>query len=849
MTVLRTSGVESESPLAFAALQRLLWPLRAHLEALPTPQRTALLAAMGEAEGQGERFLAFLGTLSLLADAAEETPVLAVVDDAQWLDDASAAALLFVARRLHAERVALLFALRAGETVSFDAGDLPTLTLGGLDGEAADAVLAAHSGGEVDPAVRDMLVRNTGGNPLALVELAGVLTGDQLAGRAPLPAQLPLTGGVERRFLDRHRRLSEPAQLLLLVAAADDTSLLPVVRDAAQRLGAGEAALDEVERAGLLRVDEHYLTLYHPLVRSAVYGAATSAQRRAAHGALAAALSGDPDRRAWHLAAATDRPDSAVVGALDAVAERATARGGHEAASAAWARAAELTSEAAGRAVRFSAAAHEAWLAAQPARARSLAETARLLAADPLLRADIDRLRARIEWNVGSPLLGHRILLHAAAEVLPVDTERARVMTMLAAAVGCFAGGGVEDMASQVAVLGDARSTTDAVSRCCARLLSGFVHYRQGSLVEAAEEFRAALAECDPGEDIDLGGNLGVAAFLLGDVEAGLRVHAKLLASAREHGALVMIVYALTRRAYAEIATGDWAATAAGAAEALDLARSSGQPALTRFPLAWLTLVAALRDDRPQVAEHIDALDELPAAGLAVAPAEDLVRWARGVTADTAAVALHHLQQMTTGPGTRLAAIDRLEAAARADRPDLSRAWADDLERFGTAVVDDWALAVAAYGRAIVAADQDAEREFQHAVKLADAAAHRFDAARIHLAYGEHLRRARRRVDARTHLRAALEVFDDLGATRWSSRAAQELRASGETARRRDPSTATELTAQERQVAALIRQGLSNRDAAARLFVSPRTVDFHLRNVFSKLEVTSRAELVARPLD
>src|SRR3954464_6805435 len=283
MTVLRTSGVESESPLAFAALQRLLWPLRERLDALPRPQRTALRAALGEAEGEGDRFLAFLGTLSLLADAAEEQPVLAVVDDAHWLDDASAAALLFVARRLQAERVALLFAAQDGKAYGFDAGDLPTVLLGGVSGEAADEVLSARSGGDVDRAVRDQLVTSTGGNPLALVELAGVLTGDQLAGRAPLPTQLPLTGGVERGFLDRYRRLSEPAPRFLLGAPADDTGRVTIVRDAAEHLGADDEALDEVERAGLLRVDGDALSLYHPLVRSAVYRAATSAQRRVAH--------------------------------------------------------------------------------------------------------------------------------------------------------------------------------------------------------------------------------------------------------------------------------------------------------------------------------------------------------------------------------------------------------------------------------------------------------------------------------------------------------------------------------------------------------------------------------------
>ncbi len=853
MRVLRTSGVESESPLAFAALQRLLWPLRQRIDALPAPQQAPLRAALGEAAGEGDRFLAFLGTLSLLADAAEDAPVLVVVDDAHWLDDASAAALLFAARRLHAERVALLFAARDGEAYGFDVPDLPTVVLGGVAGEAADTLLAHRSGGAVDAAVRDRLVAATGGNPLALGELAGVLSGDQLAGRTPLPAALPLTGGVERGFLDRYRRLAEPAQRFLVVAAADDTGRLPVVRDAADRLGAGDEALDAAERSGLLSVDGDAVSLYHPLVRSAVYRAATSAERRATHRALADALGADPDRRAWHLAAAADRPDDTVVGALDGVAERASARGGHEAAAAAWARAAELTADPAARSRRLASAAHAAWFAAQPERAVSLAEAARPLASDPLMKADLDRLRARVEWNVGSPLVGHRILLHAADEIAGADADRARAMTMLAAAVGTHAGEGTEDMTAPAAVLGDPAAVIDDRSRCYARLLSGFVHARAQRWDQAAAQFRPAFTECDAGDDTDLLANLGVAAFLIGDADVVLSHHTRLLASAREAGALTTIVYALTRRAFGEIATGDWKAAAAGAAEALDLATGSGQPALTRFPHAWLALLAALREQPEQLAEHLDAVDSIPGAGVTAQIVDDLVRWARGLTADTPSVALHHLQQVgggsRSGTVARLAALDRLEAAVHADRPDLARCWADELEAFGSAVDAGWARAAAAYGHALLADGAAADQKFEMAVEYADATKHRFDRARIHLGFGEYLRRARRRVQARAHLRDALEVFEDLGAARWTTRATTELRASGETARRRDVTTATDLTAQERQVAALVRQGLSNRDVAARLFVSPRTVDFHLRNTFSKLGVTSRAELSALPLD
>ncbi len=853
MRVLRAQGVESESPLAFAALQRLLWPLRRQLDGLPRPQAAALGAALGQSEGEGDRFLAFLGVLSLLADAAEDQPVLVSVDDGQWLDEASAAALLFVARRLQADRVAMLFTVRDGEPSPFDTTDLPTIVLHGIAGDAATALLADAGGTDtIDPAVRDRLLETTGGNPLALVELAAALTPEQLSGAKGLPAELPLTGGVERAFGDRYRRLPEPAQNLLLVAAADDSGRISVVREAAARLGADESAFEEVERAGLLRVDGVNVTLYHPLVRSAVYRTATSPWRRAAHQALAEVLdaSGDRDRRAWHRAAAAAGPDESTSAELDEVATAAAGRGGHEAAAAAWSRAAELTADPTRRAARLGSAAEAAFVSGHTARARSLAEAAIRDTDDPLLRADMDRLRARVEWNTGSPQVGHRILLQGAADVIHADETRARAMTMLANAVISIVGGEAEDPAGLTDRLSDADTAPDARARCYAGLTAGFVHLRQLDYADAARKLRAAFSECHPGSDTDLRSNLGLSAVHLGDDEVVLAQHGWLLAHAREQGALILIVYALGRCAFAEIATGDWAATSAGASEALDLAISSGQPALTLLPRAWLALLAALRGKDNEVSAHLDALQTNSAGGITASLVDDIVRWVRALTAETGSAALHQLEQMTSGIITRLAALDRVETAVRAERLDLATRWTDELEQFGVAARVEWALAVAAYGRALLAADgKEAETYFERAVAHADDAAHRFDRARIHLGYGEHLRRARRRVDAREHLRTALEVFEDLGARPLVARATQELRASGETARRREAASAEELTPQERQVAALVRQGLSNRDAAAQLFLSPRTVDFHLRNVFHKLGVTSRAELVAMQLD
>jgi len=852
-TVLRTSGIESESPLAFAALQRLLRPVLRLAERLPAPQARSLRRAFGEEDGEVDRFLVFLGALSLLAEAAEGAPVLAVVDDAHWLDDASAAALLFVARRLQAERIALLFAARDGDVRRLDAGELPDLTLGELDASDAGVLLTALAGVPVPGDVLDRLVTSTGGNPLALVELASALPTGQLSGHDPLPVHLPLTEGVERAFLDRVRRLPSGAQAFLLVAAADDSGRAAIVRQAALALGASSEDVSAAEDSGLVRVIDGVVTLRHPLVRSAVYGAATGSQRRAAHRALADALvgSGDVDRRAWHRAAAVEEPDESVVADLDQVAERAGQRGGLEAASAAWERAAELTVAAGPRAARLLSAAGAAWAGAQPGRARALAEAARAAADSVVVRADVDRLRARIEWNIGSGPVGHRILLQAARDVAGADLTRATVMARMAAAAATFGADSGVDI-DPTEFVGDRDSLPPGAARASALLLSGFAHIARGNLRDAAAEFRLAFAEDAAGGDVDLVPNLGLAALYIGDDDVALREYGRFVARARDAGAPVTILYGLARRAAAEISTGDWRTAAAGSAEALDLARAAGQDSLGSLPLAWLTLLAALRGDQPEfdrLRTEFDRPTRGRDVGLTSVVSRDVMLWARGVAAaDTPDAALHHLEQITHAMVTNMSALDRVEAAARAGRADRVGEWADELATMADLTGAPWAMASAAHAHALLADGSEAQTLFERALDAHARSPRRVDQARTALAFGEFLRRSRRRVDAREHLRAALDTFEDVGAERWATRARHELRASGESSRRRDSGTPVDLTPQERHVAELVRLGLSNRDAAAQLFLSPRTIDFHLRNVFTKLAVSSRAELAALDL-
>ena len=858
MQVLRTQGIESESPLPFAALQRLLLAVMRHVDRLPGRQAQALRAAFGETDdAAGDRFLVFLATLSLLSEAAGQAPVLCVVDDAHWLDEASTAALLFVARRLGQERVAMLFAAREGDVRRFDSGELPELVMGGIDATAAALLLADQGGVPVSDDVRDRLMRQTGGNPLALVELPGALTVAQLAGRDPLPTDLPLTQGVQRVFLDRTRRLSTAAQTLLCVAATDDSTRVSVIRQAAELLGAGPAALIEAEESGLLTITGAEISFRHPLVRSAVYQGAATGVRQQAHRALARVMTTDQDadRRAWHLAAAVDEPDEEVVAALDDAARRATGRGGFEAASAAFERAAELTGDEQACAARLLAAANNAWLAAQPQRAMRLATTARAGVTDPLVRADLDRLRGRIEFVGGSVPIGVGIWSRAAREVVAVDPQRAREIGMIATAGSTFLAEQDRTDLDPAELLAATDAESSARARCFTLLLTGFHQLNHGGLAGAAESLRQAVTLGENLSETDLLTNLGIATFQLGDDDGFRRLFSRMLTQARNDGAVGLVLFALPRLALADISAGNWTGAVTHATEALELARSTGQHALTPMPLAQLALLAVWRGDDAceGLLAELDHLATGEPAGILGVLMHDTKRWAQGCRAalagDTAA-ALHHFEQMDQPTLTRLAAYDRLDIAVRTGHLDTAERWLTELQDFAEASETPHARGVVAYGKALLASPQGppavTEEFFEQALRSVDRP---FERARTHLAHGEFLRRSRRRVDARDQLRSALQMFHDLGAQPWVQRAEQELRASGETARKRDASTTVTLTAQERQVAGFVAEGLSNRDVAAKLFLSPRTIDFHLRNVFAKTGITSRSELARIALD
>jgi DNA-binding CsgD family transcriptional regulator len=653
----------------------------------------------------------------------------------------------------------------------------------------------------------------------------------------------------------------------MLVVAADDSGRVATSERAAARFGFQVSAWSEVERSGLVVVDGDTVAVRHPLVRSAVYQAATSLERRHVHQALAEALEevGDHDRSTWHRAAAADGWDEALAEDLDAIGAHAERRGGYAAASAAFERAAALTARDQFRAARLFAAASTAWAAGNPARATTLVAAARDLipssvgrdtpdadAAARLLRADIDRLRGRIEVNVGSAVSAHRILVHAATAIADLDQARALEMAVAETLMHNY---GVDSGASLEPGVVDVQVAADDPPRvrCLKPLFVAMTAAGDHDWAAAHTALNDALAAGTEVTDADLLGNLGNAALHLGDDDSARRFYSMMLSTAREQGAGMAVIYALQRLAFPELVAGRWAEVRADAEEALSLAHSLGQPTLAATPLAWLTLLGALqgRADYEALLEELEAVTVSARLGILADPVHDLTRWAKGAHAATRgdpATAVHHLGRMRLPTVSSMAAPDRIEAAIRAGDTTSALTWVEELERFAVATGWPWATAEVDFGRALLADALNEGDGSETATRFERALSHRdghrpYHTARTALAYGEWLRRSGRRVEARPQLRTALESFTDFGAEPFIARAADELRASGETARKRDPSTLVDLTPTELKIATLVSSGLSNKDVAAQCWISPRTVAFHLRNVFVKTGVTSRGEL------
>jgi DNA-binding CsgD family transcriptional regulator len=862
MQVLSCTGIETESELAFSGLHRLLLPVLDYADAIPERQRAVLGGAFGIGPaGIQDRLLISLAVLSLLAEAAERAPLLCVVDDAQWLDAASTDALMFAARRVQAEGIAILLAARDDATRPFPAAGLPESVVIGLTAQAGAELLADRTPHAVADHVRDRLMSETLGNPLALGEVAALLSAEQLGGSAGLPARLPLGPAIEQLFLDQVTALPAGTRTMLLIAATDDSGQLPTILEAAARLDLTAQALDAAESAGLIRIEPPTVQFHHPLVRSAVYRGATFDRRRTVQQALADVLddqsgpgpgSDRADRRAWLLAGAAAGPDADVADGLHAAGERARARGGHAAAAAAFDRAAALTDDVAVRAQRLCAAATSAWLAGQPHRARDLLDRAAPLAVTSTVRVDIEHLRGSIEATGGSPSVAYAMLLGAADLVTAEDPARAA---------------GILTQAGQMAwASGDLARLSEAGQRLAAlpvdpgdpgaAVIIGLTSFLRGDAVEAAAQLRQATdiaVSAVSGADPRSLTAAGAGAMFLGDDARAIDLFTRAVAAVRSIGAVSALPMVLAPLASLEAWSSRFPAAAADGAEGLRLAEDTGQhtpAAQLRGVLAWIAAVQGRREECADLAAA--ALSY--AVGQRLGAMAAIAVWALAVN-DLAsghrAEAFDRLEAIATaGPGEThqmvrvLSAADLVEVAVHTGQLASAQRAFDTLQQWAEQTGAQWSLALVARCRALLDAGGTTDH-FAESLRLHAAAGRPFDAARTALLYGERLRRSRKRTEARKHLRSALDTFERLGAEPWAEQARLELLATGETARKRDdPAAITALTPQEAQIARLVGDGATNRAVAAQLFLSPRTVDYHLHKVFTKLGISSRRELM-----
>jgi DNA-binding CsgD family transcriptional regulator len=845
LRVLRATGVESEMELAFAALHQLCTPLLDRRGHIPQPQRVALEAVFGlRAGAPPDHFLVALAVLSLLSDASEQRPLLCVVDDAQWLDRASAQVLGFVARRLLAESILLLFGTRRPGP---ELASLPELEVVGLADPDAHRLLNSVTHARLDEHIRDRIVAETQGNPLALLELPRGLTATQMAGGLGLLNADALPSRIERSFLNRIRELPERTRLVLLIAAAEPVGDPDLLREAADRLGVPLASALADGTDGLLTLDER-VTFRHPLVRSAVYRAAEPKDRRAVHLALAEVTDPEeaPDRRAWHLASAAAGPDEDVAAELEQSAGRAQARGGMAAAAAFLQRAVALTADPERRTERMLAAA-EASLAAG-----ELEDVGRLMSAvsagplDALQRGRAGVLRGQIAFATGGGPGAIRVLLDAAGELESANMQLARETYMTA-----------WGMAVSVAD----QDTLSAVSRAVRNLpapdhpgpldllLDGYALLVTDGAAAAATTLRqasAALIDISVSDVLRWGWVAVGASAAIWDDEAMRAIYTRQARVVREAGALRDLPYNVSSMSYALSWAGDFEGAAVAIAESDAVAAATGNPLP---PYSALRLLS-LRGREAETTALIEATIQGSAAagfGMGITAAQ----WAAAVLynglarypeATRAARSTAHI----TEPWISTWLLPELiEAASRAGEIDVARAALERLVATTRPFDTDFARGVEARSRALVADGPEADSRYREAIERFGRTALRPELARAHLLYGEWLRRQRRRIDARDQLHTAYEMCAEIGMEAFAERARRELQATGETVRKRTKEAAAdaELTAQERQIAQLVREGFSNPEVGARLFLSPRTVEWHLRKIFTKLNITSRRQL------
>ena len=849
--VARTVGVESELELAFAALQHLCASMLDQLDGLPGPQREALETAFGLSAGDSpERFLVGLASLSLLSAAAEERPLLCVVDDAQWLDRASGQALAFVARRLLTDPVALVFATRER---SDELAGLPELNVRGLEDADARTLLASSIDGPIDDRVRDRIVAETRGNPLALLELPRGLTPAQLAVGFELPVALPLSGRIEESFRRRVEELPADTQRFLLLASAEALGDSAKILRAAKAIGIDAPAAEPASAAGLLDIDDG-VQFRHPLVRSAVYRAASPQERRDVHRALAQATDGelDPDRRAWHLARATAGPDEDIAAELERSAGRAQERGGLVAAAAFLELSAELSADRERQAERLLLAAGADLSTGANARAQALLEQSVGNLVDPVARAQATRMEGAIRFAEGRGGETPGLLLDAATAFRAVDMRLARATYLEALESAMWAGRltsgpTTTDVAEAARTLpdpGDDATTAELV-------LTGYTKRLTSGYAEGVEWWRRGC-EPRPGEFnhqfyLQWIGMLWNATGELFDFESHSAVGRLRVRLAREQGALAWLPVALSCLAWSERMAGRIDAADGMVSEAIEIASAIGTPSMPGAQeLMHLAMLAWRgREETRPVADAVTAEAVARGQGLAATLAQfTLVSYELGhgryEDARIAALNVYEEDPLYIG-GIVLA--DLVEAAVRTGDTDAAHSALARLSERALATETPWALGLLARARALLAPVKRAEPLYEEAVDRLGQAGVTTDVAQARLLYGEWLRRQRRRRDARVQLQAAHDMFQATGAVAFADRAGVELLATGARARTRVSESRDQLTPQEKQIAELAADGESNAEIGAQLFISPHTVAYHLRKVFSKLGITSRNQL------
>ena len=853
--VAQVAGVEAEMELPFSGVHQLCAPVLEKLEALPQPQQNALNVALGLAPGDvPDRFLVGLAVLGLLSAAAEERPLLCLVEDAHWLDAASGLILGFVARRLQADSVAIVAAIREPHA-RHDFDGLPDLRLGGLAQEDARTLLMSAVPGRIDDRVRDRIVAETRGNPLALLDLPRSLSAAELTGGFELLPATDLPRHLEQQYHERAKKLPEPTRRLLLLAAAEPLGDATLIWRAAQALGIERSSLAPAEDAQLVEIGAR-VRFRHPLVRSAVYRAAAPSERRDAHRALADTTDPvtDGDRRAWHRAHAAVGVDQAVAVELERSADRARSRGGAAAAAAFLARAAELTPDPAERGKRTLAAAQAKLDAGAADATLELLATAELAPLDELQRARLDRLRAEVAFARNRGGEAPALLLNAARRLEPLDAAMARETHLEAMASALFAGRlGDKPYVRDAAEAAQAAPAAHQPPRAVDLLLDGLATRFSEGYSAGMPQLRKALDAFRAVEDLTARDVrwLWLACRLaqdLWDDELWHVLATRGVCVARDTGVLNLLPGLVNYLGASDVHAGDFANAAARIDEVEAITQATGLP-----PLKYAALMlAAWRGDRAQLQAISDkALPRAIARGEGSALGVLLCMTARlhnglghyGEALAASQQACEYEDPIAYG----WALVELIEAGVRVGRRDEAAVALDRLSERTQASGTDWALGVEAGSRALLSDGPDAERLYCETIDRLASTRGVVHLARARLLYGEWLRRESRRVDAREQLRAAHETFSGIGAEGFAERARHELAATGETARKRSDDARAVLTPQEAHIARLAKDGLSNPEIGAQLFISPRTVQYHLRKVFQKLDITSRNQLSRLP--